>query len=267
VTYGLTGAYELGLVTSNTLVTAHSLTLEGLSPATVYHYQVSSTDASGNTAVTQDATFSTSESDTSGITSDDFTSSELNTQLWTFVNPQGDGSVTLNGTQALLSVPDGVSHDVWSGGNFAPRLMQAANNTNFEVEVKFDSPVTMQYQMQGILVEQDSQNFLRFDFYSDGGGVYLFAAHFTNGSPVVISNATIPGASAPMYMRVRRQGNEWTQFYSLDGQTWATAASFSHTLEVTQIGIFVGNTGGSPPAHTAIVDYFFNTASPIIPED
>jgi len=41
-------------------------------------------------------------------------------------------------------------------------------------------------------------------------------------------------------------------------------------LVVSQVGVFAGNfgSGGSPaPAHTALVDYFFNTASPIIPED
>ena len=36
---------------------------------------------------------------------------------------------------------------------------------------------------------------------------------------------------------------------------------------MTKIGLFVGNEGGSPPAYTAVFDYFFNTAYPINPED
>jgi len=38
---------------------------------------------------------------------------------------------------------------------------------------------------------------------------------------------------------------------------------------VSQVGVFSGNfgSGGVVPAHTTLVDYFFNTASPIIPED
>jgi hypothetical protein len=41
------------------LSTSHSLNVTGLTCATTYHYQVSSTDAAGNTAVTPDATFTT----------------------------------------------------------------------------------------------------------------------------------------------------------------------------------------------------------------
>jgi hypothetical protein len=37
-------------------------------------------------------------------------------------------------------------------------------------------------------------------------------------------------------------------------------------LAVSQVGVFAGN-AGSNPAHTAVIDYFFNTALPIIPED
>jgi uncharacterized repeat protein (TIGR02543 family) len=36
---------------------------------------------------------------------------------------------------------------------------------------------------------------------------------------------------------------------------------------VTEVGAFVGNAGASPPAHTGHLDYFFNTAAPIVPED
>ena len=41
----------------------------------------------------------------SGPTSDDFHSTSLNTSLWTVVNPVGDGTVTLNGLDAVLSLP------------------------------------------------------------------------------------------------------------------------------------------------------------------
>jgi hypothetical protein len=33
------------------------------------------------------------------------------------------------------------------------------------------------------------------------------------------------------------------------------------------VGTYAGNAGGSPPAHTGYIDYFFNTAYPIDPED
>ena len=90
-------------------------------------------------------------------------------------------AVVVNGTQALIAVPGGTSHDVWSAGNFAPRLMQTAADTDFELEVKFESPVTSAYQMEGLLVEQDADNFIRLDFYSNGSATRAFAAVFVNG--------------------------------------------------------------------------------------
>ena len=60
VSFGETAGYELGSESSSGLVTSHSVTLTGLDPDTVYHFGVSSTDGSGNTAVEPDATFTTS---------------------------------------------------------------------------------------------------------------------------------------------------------------------------------------------------------------
>jgi hypothetical protein len=64
VEYGTTPSYELGKVSNNALAMSHSVILSGLSPNTVYNYQIRVTDASGNTAVTQNATFSTQGQDT-----------------------------------------------------------------------------------------------------------------------------------------------------------------------------------------------------------
>jgi hypothetical protein len=269
VAYGPSSAYENGSVDDAALVTAHSLTLTGLTPNSLYHFQVRSTDGAGNQAVTTDDTFTTLDySDPSGIVSDDFNVCTLDGSVWTLVDPLGDASFTMNGTQALLSVPAGVNHDVWSDGNRAPRLMQAANDTDFELEVKFESPMDARNQIQGILVEQDADNYMRFDFYSDGNRTRVFAATIVNGSPARIVNTRIGSAGiSPLYLRVTRVGDQWTQAFSLDGVNWTVAVdAHTHALSVTGVGVFVGN-AKSNPAHTGIIDYFFNTASPIIPED
>jgi uncharacterized repeat protein (TIGR02543 family) len=129
--------------------------------------------------------------------------------------------------------------------------------------------MSQMFQMQGILVEQDSGDFLRFDFHSDGLNTRMFAASFVNGVPLARDNAVIAANNvAPLYMRVARSGDEWTQSYSLNGANWETGVSFSYPMTVTQVGVFVGNAPGtSSPPHTGYIDYFFNTAQPISPED
>ncbi len=58
VEYGTSTAY--GYVTADsTLVTQHTVKLTSLTPDTLYHYRVCSTDASGNEAVSSDNTFAT----------------------------------------------------------------------------------------------------------------------------------------------------------------------------------------------------------------
>jgi len=78
VEYGLTTSY--GNTTSlSTSLTSHSHTLSSLPPNTTYHYRVNTTDSAGNTATSQDRTFTTSAvSDTTAPSSiTDLTTSSL----------------------------------------------------------------------------------------------------------------------------------------------------------------------------------------------
>lgn len=202
--------------------------------------------------------------------SDDFNACALNTGLWTFVNPVGDGTYQMTGTQLRLNVPANVSHNIWLEGNRSVRVMQPTQNDDFEIIAKFESVVTARYQMQGILVEQDSQNFLRFEVYHDGSSAQLYAARFQNGSPrAVIFGVPLP--NTPPYLRVTRVGSQWSFSYSNNGTDWISGGSFVFDMNVARSGIYGANHGTPPtrpaPAHTAVVDYFFNSASPIVPED
>ncbi len=59
VEYGRTTAYGTLTALDSTLVTAHSVTLTGLNPQTIYDYRVRSADAAGNERVGSNATFTT----------------------------------------------------------------------------------------------------------------------------------------------------------------------------------------------------------------
>ena len=85
------------------------------------------------------------------------------------------------------------------------------------------------------------------------------------GTSDIKTNSAV-SVSVPTWLRVGRTGDTWVYSYSLDGSNWITAVAFNQVLTVTEVGPFVGNFG-SAPAHTALVDYFFNTSSPISPED
>ena len=281
VDYGETAFYEDGSESKDDLVTQHKLTLTGLKPETFYHFQIESRDEDGNSVLSDDLTFSTSSS--SGLVSDDFSSCELNDR-WTFINPLNDGSYSLgaNGQSAEVTVPasDDVIHNVWTTGIDAPRLMQPANDTDLSVEVKFDSAINEGGAWQGLLIEQKDGSFIRYNFYkrtlSDGSQpeLVIHAYSYKVGSgdqPKSEGGASkrIPDRTGPMYMRIVRTGDEWQLFYSFDATNWTKTAEFTFDMQVDRVGFFAGNNKlfGKIPGHTAVVDYFFNTAAPIVPED
>ncbi len=277
VAYGPTTDYESGTVDDAALVQDHSVQLTGLEPETTYHYRPSSTDADGESTDGPDATFTTSAAPPPDpapggpFVSDDFNTAELS-QEWTVIDPVGDGAVGVTGEGTgdavlELSVPAGVSHDPW-GVNRALRVVQDVDDTDFQIEAALASTPSSRYQMQGLMVEQDADNWLRFEVYHDGSRLNAFGASTTDGASTAKFNTALSGP-APGFMRVTRAGDTWTLTLSGDGQSWVNAGSFSRALSVATVGPFAGNHGASLaiPQFTARFDYVFNTASPIADED
>ena len=207
-------------------MTTHSRTLTGLTPNTLYHYRVNSTDASNNAANSADFTFTTAAASgsPSGLVSDGFNTATLDPR-WTFYDPLANSTLSMTGTQASLSVPAGSAHDLWTDALNSPRIRQAANNADFDVVVKFDSTVSLRYQTQGITAEQDNANLLRFNVQSEGTRLRIFSASIVNGTATTRISTVI--TSVPPYLRVQRVGNQWTFSYSTNGTSWTVAGSFS----------------------------------------
>ncbi|MEM9012285.1 MAG: hypothetical protein AAGE18_13730, partial [Pseudomonadota bacterium] len=144
------------------------------------------------------------------MTSDDFASGALGS-LWTIEGPGGiSGTVGATATDGYLELvtPDG-SHDAWNANNGARAMQDVATDGDFALATRFLTTPTERYQLQGILVEQDAGNWIRFDTYSDGNKLYAFAATTENGSSAMQLRMAIPGNVAE-YLRVTRDGDDWT---------------------------------------------------------
>jgi regulation of enolase protein 1 (concanavalin A-like superfamily) len=182
-------------------------------------------------------------------------------------------NVTVNSTNLLINVPGGAAHDAWTGGNNTVRAMQSIANVDFDIEVKFRSMVASQYQFQGLLVEQDSGNYARFDVLQADCQCIVFSTNFVNGNPQtnpIPLNQRIRNGSN-FYVRLKRTGNQFTFNYSYDGLRWTTILNQQvYTLNVTKIGVMAGNSAGpsgTASAFTASVDYFVNRLAPPATED
>ena len=206
--------------------------------------------------------------------SDDFHNPDLNTSLWEFINPKSDSAYNITGSRTTdawlnISVPAGSDHDLVLGDNRAPRVMQSVNNTDFDVEAKFESGLYFKYQMQGIIVQEDASHYLRIEFQGDGNSTRLYTADYSGNLKVTYTNTVINGRGIiPLYMRVMRNGGRFTLFYSYDGSSWTPFSTFPRSMVVNTIGVYAANAiGSTSPAFTGKIDYFFNRATPIEPED
>lgn len=209
----------------------------------------------------------------SSVTSDDFNACTLDTGVWSFVHPAGDGSYEITGEQLILNVPGGSVHDLSKTNQNAPRLMQAANDQPFDMQVKFDTTVSQPVQSQGVLVWQNSQNYLRFEIlYGAGGTISANIFRLSNGNFSQITTIPMPEAASddPLYIRIRRDTlTSWEASFARENRAWKSY-SFTQSLEMSQVGFYGINWASTPsqaPAMTVAVDYFFNQANPIDPED
>jgi len=272
VAYGLNGSYGQ-LEEDLTLKQNHSVVLQGLTAETLYHFMVCSSDVGGNTGCTEDDTFSTTPP--SGLVTDDFNHCEGLISPWTFVDLMGDGaySVTGVGTDDAwlnLAVPAGANHDPY-GTQMPARIVQPVNDVDMQFTVKLESALTQAIQLQGVMVEQDPLNWIRYDLYSDGYNVYAYVATTVAGTTTMQAKLLLTGA-VPSYLRVTRVTDNWTMSWSPDpvGVGWTDVAAFDHPVVAMQVGLYGGNNdngGVAAPAHVASFDYFEDSYTPLVVED
>jgi uncharacterized repeat protein (TIGR02543 family) len=266
VDYGKTQNYELGPFQDATLKTNHTAEIRGLQPDTLYHFRIKGTDEQGNTGQSSNDTFTTLEF--GELLSDDFNACVLNPSLWQTASMTNGVTLFMNGEQVEINVPGGSSHDWTTGG--PPRVMQAATNEDFSVEVKFDTNVDALGQFQGVLIEEAANTYVRLSFENAAPG-RIFYVRFVKGGVVQKNfSFTFPADKQITMMKVTRTGDSFNWFYN-DAGVWKkpTGAPYSMAMTPLKIGFMAGNTGGggTQPAFKSVVDYFFNSALPIAPED
>ncbi|MBI1936260.1 VCBS repeat-containing protein [Candidatus Woesearchaeota archaeon] len=189
---------------------------------------------------------------------DDFGSTTLDS-AWLFTDPllNSNFSLMANPGHLQVNVPAGSTHDCWPGTSNCVRMLRSVNNADAVYETKIDGVnIGASYQTYGIMLSQDSANYLRFEFWNGGSGAQpsVWRIIGGSGSNVILAPATTLGSSN--YIRVTRTGSVFQLDYSTNGMTWTTAGSFTQSgFTVNQAGVYVINAGANP-ATTGNFDYF-----------
>jgi hypothetical protein len=227
---------------------------------------------------------------------DDFTSdATIQSRLWQPI-AANQGSIVLEATPAgrrlRLSVPGGPGdHSVNTPRN-ASRIVQIIDNVDFDVETQFTSMGSQPYQGQGIIVQQDDTNFIRFGIYTTFCEAYIYGASIENGVAFTFLDEPIKNG-ANLYLRVARYGSSWYFDYSYNREAWVydskrtavytydpddtgnlylnkhfengrPSLSFQRALNASTIGLYAENMliDGFSNAFTADVAYFLNLLQP-----
>jgi hypothetical protein len=129
-----------------------------------------------------------------------------------------------------------------------------------------------------VVIEEGPNDFLQYYIYSYQNPdppyenhLIIYAAKVVAGVEEVIPGTDIEiFVTAPMYIRVARNGTWWTLSYSDDGTTWNALPSFDYAITATKVGIAIGAEvpdTDPPPGFTGSIDYFQNNDVPIDPHD
>ena len=132
--------------------------------------------ASGVSSAVGTASYTLTTQSGGAPVADDFNGSSLNTSLWTVRAPAGGSAAVSNG-HLVITVPGGSNHDAFTPALDAIQVVQQVSNANFDVNVKIDSTLAAsgQYSGDGILVEGDAHNYIRFGVGANGSSVGLSA--------------------------------------------------------------------------------------------
>jgi peroxiredoxin len=129
VEYGTTSGYG-STKTSDSLTTSHSVTIDGLTANTTYHFRVKSTDGNGNTATSSDNTFVAAKASATSTTSTTTTTTTTKTQL-------------ITGTPTPTPVPDRappyqvITTDFAKPYQSAPSISGTASDVSGVMQVEF----------------------------------------------------------------------------------------------------------------------------------
>jgi len=166
-------------------------------------------------------------------------------------------------TKWSLSAVDGslqiMTSDASFDGPYLPLniLLRDAPPGDFEITTALHFTPTSNFQNAGLVIFQSQKDVLQLSrAFCDivnaciGDGVYF--DNFENGS-VTGSNYNVAFHGSVIYLRLQREGNTYTSYYSEDGQNWIMTGQHVRDFSQIKVGLIAAQSQTEIPA---IFDYF-----------
>jgi hypothetical protein len=263
VDYGTTTGY--GSSTSdNSMTTIHSVTIHGLTPAVPYHYQVRSSDAAGNNAVSGDQTFTPALGVGNDGPNDNFDSNTVDPTKW---SATFGGSTVMAANQELeITHPAGP----WTTGMVESAPFDA---TGRSVEVHVIRPANggqsnqAGYGETSVILWADSTHMA--EIYFAGGALTAWSAD-GSGSGEVNLTPSWPSysANAMQWVRFREStGMLYFEYAAVPTGPWTTLASVRDPFPMSAVTLRIVAGTNVSANDTAAFDDVSTTLLDVVPGD
>jgi len=173
---------------------------------------------------------------------------------WTILNPDPTGYSVVEGMGLRLPTQDS---DMYSTGTSWKNVFVRPVEGDWEVvsAVSYSQVPYANYQQNSLLVWQDEDNYIKLGYEYNNGSLFFqlgqeVATSFTSVATVTYSApADVP---LNIFYKIKKTGNNYTGYYSLDGTNYTVVGSTTITLQNTQIGFYATKNSTNDPIDTYV---------------
>jgi regulation of enolase protein 1 (concanavalin A-like superfamily) len=206
---------------------------------------------------------STAEATSAGFR-DDFDSAGL-AEGWVWIR-EDPSAWSLTDRPGWLRLSTGNFSLLRASGD-APLLVHPAPDGDFEILTRLDFAPSANFQFAGLLVYQDDDHFVALGRAfcgvvppCVGDGVYLDNDEaFLAGDATTIAQAGLPQGE-PVWLRLVRQGTNYTGSWGSDGETWTPVGSTMANFIPTNVGLMASTSASGAASASAEFDFFEMTS-------
>lgn len=177
---------------------------------------------------------------------DDFDSSELS-EPWYWVNEDPE-TWSLSDRPGFLKITTRKG-DIYGSSRDMRNILLQDSPGDWTIETKFTASArpSVIYQQGALMAYQDMDNYIKLDWEAQSNGTIIQVIREINGSVSSNSiNGNIVGDSNTIWLRIRKNGNVYRAYYSVDGETFIQLGT-DYVLNFTnvQTGLSASNGGGN----------------------
>jgi beta-xylosidase len=181
---------------------------------------------------------------------DDFASSSLDS-LWSWVR-EDDTHWSLTDNPGFLRITTQTGGVVGPPNDQNNLLLTSAPSGDFQITTRVSIAPTQNFQFAALQVYQDDDNYVQINrAYANGDTV-----NFDLEVGGVITNVQVAVANTTLYLRIAREGDTYTGYYSTNGSTWTQVGQHTASLTHPAVGVSAGNNLSGVPEIPADFDYF-----------